>query len=369
MPVYIRGAYLGLLYSFVTYKPTLEPIMPATAIRIFQIDTHNDQVIPVDKDQYGKDFEDYLTGLIDIISEGSGRSFIFERDTTEIRTLIPKIISGEEFSVVSQIAAQRLLSCEKNTQQTIQKLGKEIQKGIVVQAIIQENNSFRYVICKADHSEFLKDGDYTKTKGLPTKKKVFKAFYANFDSTGTVDNVIVYDTNSIMSKYWWSDFLELTEVYTDKHNTITAFEAIDKGVLTKMKKDAPQDYIHLRNSMVRYFRAHDAFDMQDFLDNAIGDYEPYSGKLKVDTVKNSIKELSKTKKFDEQFNIVKEHVTARFLNKIQLTKQIDLHLKEDINDIDNVITAEEGKDGTKYVKIRSDSGYKYFNDLSKKSKK
>lgn len=68
-----------------------------------------------------------------------------------------------------------------------------------------------------------------------------------------VEEVIVYDTNSSMSKYWWGDFLELSEVYTNKHNTITAFDAIDKGVFTKMKKDFPQDYVYLRNSTVRYF--------------------------------------------------------------------------------------------------------------------
>lgn len=339
--------------------------MSGPSIRIFQIDTDNDKVIPVDQTQYGKDFKDYLTGLIEIISEGSGRSFVFERETTEIRALIPRILKKEDFSVISEIAARRLLSCEQTTQAQIKKLGKEIQKGIVVQAIIEKDNMRKYVICKADHSEFLKDGDYTKTKGLPTKKKVFKAFYAIFTEAGNVENVVVYDTNSVMSKYWWGDFLELTEVYTDKHNTITAFEAIDKGVFTKMKKDAPQDYIHLRNSAVRYFRANAGFDMQNFLDTAIGNYEPYSEKLKIEALKNSIKELPKTKKFDEQFSIVKEHVTARFLNKIPLTTQIDLYLKEDIINIENVITAEQDKDGAKYVKIRSDSGYKFFNDRKK----
>ena len=141
----------------------------------------------------------------------------------------------------------------------------------------------------------------------------------------------------------------MIEVYTDKHNTITAFDAIDKGVFTKMKKESPQDYLHLRNSAVRYFRAKEAFDMEDFLDNAIGDYHPFNPGLKIDTLKNTIRELPKTKKFDAKFSIIREEVKAKFLNKIPLTTQIDLHLKEDINNMENVITAELGKDGTKYV--------------------
>jgi hypothetical protein len=340
--------------------------MNLQSICIYQIDTENSQVVHIEKDNFGPDFDKYLNGLIQIITTGgSGRSFAFDRDTTEIRSLIPKIVAKEDFKTIAEVAAKRLLSCEMTTQKQIEKLKVEIQKGIVVQAVVEEAGTLYYVICKADHSEFLKDEDYILTKGLPIKKRVFKAFVANFQAPNVVDTVLVYDTNASMSKYWWKDFLELTEVYTDKHNTTTAFEAIDKGVFTKMKKDSPQDYVYLRNSAVRYFRAKETFDMQDFLDNAIGDYQPYSEKLSVQTLKKTIQELPKTKKFDEKFSIVREEIKAKFLNKISLTTQIELHLKEDIPNIENIITAEEDEDGTKFVKIRSDDGYRYFNDMKK----
>lgn len=335
--------------------------MAIAAIRIYQIDTHNSKVVPVDKDQYGVDFDNYLNGLIEIIAKGSGRNFVFDRETTEVRALIPRISAKEDFSMISEIAAQRLLSCEQTTQKNIEKLNVEIQKGIVVQAIIEDDSQFKYVICKADHTEFLKDDDYKLTKGLPIKKKVFKAFVCTFSSLNVIESVLVYDTNAKMSKYWWKDFLELVEVYTDKHNTTTAFDAIDKGVFTKMKKESPQDYVHLRNSVVRYFRAKEIFDMEDFLENAIGDYQPYNQKVNIEKLKDSIKELAQTKKFDERFSIIREEIKAKFLSKIPLTSQIDLHLKEDITNIDNVIKAVKGKDGIKYVQIQSESGYNYFN--------
>lgn len=343
--------------------------MPLKEITIHQIDIHNTRVVPVDKELYGHDLNNYLNGLIAIIAEGSGRSFAFERDTTEIRALIPKIIAQENFSGIAEIAAKRLLSTEQEAQKNIDKLKIEIQKGIVVQAIIENGSSHQYVICKADHSEFLRDEDYKLTKGLPIKKKVFKAFVVTFLPTNHIDSVIVYDTNATMSKYWWQGFLELTEVYTDKHNTVTAFNALDKEVFTKMKKKHPQDYMNLRNSMVRYFRANEAFDMEDFLTNAIGDYKPYDPELKITELKKTIKALPESKKFDEKFSILRKEVTAKFLNKVPLTPQIDLHIKEDIPNLEKIITTEIDAVGTKYVKIQSDTGYELFKLQEQKKKK
>lgn len=210
--------------------------MNLQSICIYQIDTVNTQVIHIEKENFGPDFDNYLNGLIQIITNGgSGRRFAFDRESTEIRALIPRIIANENFKTIAEVAAKRLLSCEITTQKQIEKLKVEIQKGIVVQAVVEEGESLYYVICKADHLEFLKDEDYILTKGLPIRKRVFKAFVANFQAPNIVDTVLVYDTNASMSKYWWKDFLELTEVYTDKHNTTTAFEAIDKGVFTNSK--------------------------------------------------------------------------------------------------------------------------------------
>jgi len=340
--------------------------MKLKELQIHQIDISTTKVVEINKKQFDSDFDSYLKGLLEIISKGSsGRLFEFQSETTEIRALIPSIIKSAPFNKVSLIAANRLLIKEQETQKKIEKLDVEIQKGILVQAVYQEDSNFKYVICKADHSEFLKDGDYKKTKGLPLKKKVFKAFIVTFSNKNLIEEVLVYDTNASMSKYWWGDFLELSEVYTDKHNTITAFDAIDKGVFTKMKKDFPQDYIYLRNSTVRYFRANKDFDMNSYISDAIGDYHPFNPSFKVQDLKDTIRELPRKKKFDEKFNIIREEIKAKFLNKISLTSQIDLHLKEDIENINSVITAEKGKDGTKYIKIKSDAGYNYFSDLTK----
>ncbi len=130
-----------------------------------------------------------------------------------------------------------------------------------------------------------------------------------------------------------------------------------------MKSEHPQDYTYLRNSTVRYFRSAERFEMQDFLDNAIGNYEPYDATLNVQDIKTRISELPTKARspFDKQFNIVREKVKARFLSKVKLTSEIDLLIKGDF--ALNTILAEVGQDGEKYVKIKSDDGYKYFRNF------
>src|SRR5699024_6052295 len=127
-------------------------------------------------------------------------------------------------------------------------------------------------------------------------------------SDNSIDGILVYDTNPSDTKYWWKELLELNMLFTDEDNTKKAFDAIDKAVFTKMKKDHHQDYTYLRNSTVRYFRSNDRFEIQDFLDNAIGEYEPYDSNLNIPDLKNKIRELpSKPRSpFDNQFNIIKD---------------------------------------------------------------
>lgn len=339
--------------------------MDITAIQIFKVDIHQQAVESIEQSIYGADFNTYLQGLVNLITTGrSGRNFKFDSDTTEVRGQITKIIAGEEFPAIAATIVNRLLKKEQEAQAKMLKLGVEIQKGIVVQALVTENSINKLVICKADHSDFLNEINFTISRGLPLKKKVFKAFVCSLNSDQTVTNVLVYDTNPNHSHYWWKDFLELTKVYSDEDNTENAFEAIDKGIFTKLKKKHPQDYLHLRNSTVRYFRANDNFDMQEYLDTATGNYTPFDSNLDVAEIKTQIRQLPSKPRtpFDEQFTIVKAKIRAKFLNTIPLTSQIDLHLKEDIPNLETIITAEKDADGTRYVKIKSEQGYQYFSN-------
>ncbi|MFT3885629.1 MAG: nucleoid-associated protein [Flavobacteriales bacterium] len=355
------------------------PIPPMTStasgieigtIQIFRMDLATSQMESISHTKFGDDFHQYLTGLISIITNGSsGRSFVFRSQTTEVRSQIPLLGSTEDFERASTTIANRLLKTEQETQDRMAHMKVEIQKGIVIQAMVNDNGMRRYVLCKADHNEFLDEKEFKKGKGLPIKKRVYKAFSCILTENVDVSDVMVFDTNPNLSKYWWNDFLELDKVHSDEDNTENAFEAIDKGVMNKLKKEHPQDYLPLRNSLVRYFRSKDSFDMNEFLDEAIGNYTPYDERLDIGALKNVIRSLPKKnpkKVFDEKFTIAKERVRARFLNTISLTPDIDLKLHRDIPDLENVVSAVQDSDGSKYVRIRSDQGYKYFHERAKK---
>jgi len=338
--------------------------MNISEIQIFKIDLDEVEVEVIDSSTYGNDLVDYLKELFSVVISGSsGRQFLFDRNTTEVRAQISKINHNGNFPEITKVIAERLLSVESEAQERMSKLSITIQKGILVQAKITEDGQDKFIICKADHNEFLNEINYQLSSGLPVKKKAFKAFVCNLHSDNTINGILVYDTNPKDTKYWWKELLELTMVYTDEDNTEKAFDAIDKAVFTKMKKNHPQDYTYLRNSTVKYFRSNDRFEMQDFLDTAIGNYKPYDEELKIADLKDKIRNLpSKSRTpFDNQFNIVKEKVKARFLSKVKLTPEIDLHIKGDF--ADNTIVAEEGSDGAKYVKVKSEEGFKYFKNL------
>lgn len=340
--------------------------MEINDIKIFKIDFQQMKAEPIKYAEYGIDFKNYLEGLIELIISGSsGRSFRFDRDTTEVRSQIAMILDNNDFSKISLTIANRLLAIENDIQQQINKLGKEIQKGIIVQALITQNNIKKFIICKADNSDFLNETNFEYTKGLPIKKKVFKGFVCSLENKNIVSDILVYDV--ALTQYWWKDFLELTEVHSDEFNTQNAFDSIEKGVLLKIKSKHPQDYMHLSNSNIRYFRSTNSFDMNDYIQNMFDGYEPFDEKLDMEVLKNGIRQLPKNSKlpFDEQFSIIKSQIKKRFIRDIQLTPEIELHFKQEIKNIETVVTAGEDKDGTKYVKIKSEQGYQYFNKLIK----
>ncbi len=335
--------------------------MEITNIQIFKIDLEEEEVKVLETASYGHELQDYLSELFNIVISGSkGRQFMFERNTTEVRSQIARINNHENFNDISYIIANRLLNSELEAQDKISRLGILIQKGIIIQALVLDNGQEKFIICKADHNEFLNEIDFNLARGLPVKKKAFKAFVCNINNSEDCNGILVYDTNPTDTKYWWKDFLELKMLYSDEDNTERAFNAIDKSVFTKIKKEHPQDYTYLRNSTVRYFRSNERFEMQDFIENAIGDYLPFDPKLNMNDLKAKIIELpaKQRSQFDNQFSIIKEKIKARFHNRVKLTNQIDLYIKEDFPE--NTIISEIGDDGLKYVKIKSEEGFKYF---------
>lgn len=314
------------------------------------------------------DLNNYVVDLLETIGRSRNkRSFTFESDTTEVYSQIISIIdsvnngNGQVESRFESIA-KRLLRTEMDTQDSIAHL-VELQRGVFLQALIKdENQELKVVLAKADQSQYLDEENLENREGLPLKKKIYKAFLGNLSSNNEISDISVYDSQSIISKYWWKDFLELSEVFTDEQNTKTAFKALEIGVFNPMKKKHKADYFNLRNATVKYFQTDTDFSLEYYLDEVIGDYDPIDPELDLDNFKEKVRSLpSGRNKFDERFRIKPKEIKARQLKlTVKLTNEIDLNINKSIPDQYNVIQAFENEHGEKFVAIKSEPGYAYF---------
>lgn len=329
---------------------------------LHHIDHSANEVNSIDITNQGDALNKYIHRLIDeISSSNSKRSFIFQRKTTEVRSNINDFLDNN-YNDGALNNAKRLLSVEQETQNKIAHLNKEIQRGSLFQAVIDDRSKSKVVISKADHSHYLDENDFQLHSGLPWKKRVFKAVLVTFDGSKRIESVFVFDTNSIMSKYWWQGYLELKEKHTDTHNTKTSLDVLDKKIFNPIKKNHPADHLILRNSAVGYFRNKEEFELSDFINNILTNYQPIDPNLSTERLIQKTNELPEKWNFDSRFTIKKEEINKRVVNKIQLTENIDLILKDHVPNIRDAIIAEKDAEGNKYIKIRTDAGYDRFTD-------
>lgn len=314
----------------------------------------------IDISDQGKALTKYIRRLIKEISTSSNRrSFVFQRDSTEVRTTINGFIQ-KDYSTGTKSNADRLLVVEQEAQQAISQLKVKIPQGSLFQAIIVENNLTKIIISKADHSEYLDEKDFLVHKGLPWKKRVFKAVLITLKGDKSIDSVFVFDTNSTMAKYWWQTFLELKDKHTNTHNTVTSLKMLDLKVFNPIKTKHPADHMILRNSAVGYFRTKEEFELKDFIDTIFTNYQPIDQKLSKEKMIAKTSELPERWNFDTRFKIKKDKINQRIVNKVVLTESIDLVIKDYLPHLSNDIVAEKDNEGNKYIKIRTDAGYDRF---------
>lgn len=323
------------------------------------IDHVNSQTTKIKTVNQSSQLNEYVSELVGIITRtNSKRSFTFKSSTAEVRIALDLMLS-QKFEEGSEINAKRLLHVEKSAQDRYAHI-TEIQKGILFQASLVYEKKKIIVVSKADHSDFLDENELELRRGLPLKKKLFKAMAVSFDTEGSVDTVFVIDTNRQIASYWWDSYLELGEKYTDSYNTDRALAILDRKIFNPIKKRFPSDHIILRNSTIGYFRNQTTFDIDHYVRSLLDSYQPVDTELKPREMEEKILELPEKGKFDRNFSVVKSEVRQRTVNKISLTDSIDLVLKDHIENLSGVIQAEEDKEGKKYIKIRTDEGYKWF---------
>lgn len=324
------------------------------------IDHHTETADNVEIANQSQELKQYVIRLMEEITKNnSHKKFDFRSDNTEVRNAINFFLNGKE-SEAAEINALRLLDVELKAQDKIKHLNRDIQKGSLFQAVFSTEEETLVIISKADHNKFLDEIDFSLKNGLPWEKRVFKAFLVRIDNQNTPTEIYVFDTTKKIARYWWDAYLELEETYTDKYNTETSMDILDKKIFNTLKVKHPADHTILRNATIGYFRSEDSFDLNHYLDSVFRNYISVSDDLPLDGLIQKIEELPARWKFDSQFEIQKDCITKRQVNKVHLTPKIELVLKDHIPNLSEIITTVKDAEGKKFIQIQSEEGYERF---------
>jgi 37-kD nucleoid-associated bacterial protein len=328
-------------------------------------DANEPESITIDASRQGA--VDYLNELVEsVLNNVNRRSYTFQQETVEVSAALLQYQDGQDedcYKGAAEVVAHRLHRTELTARELSANLKHEIPRGILIQAFIEDGGGKRLLIVKSDHDQFLDDLSLETRTGLPHKKKVFKAFLADVDTSGQITDLYVCDSSGTHSKYWWKTFLELEERRNDAHNSKTFWEVLDKEVLQPMRKKHRADYEIVRNAMILYVRSNTRFELSEFIDRTVGNYEPEDSSLSVPDLRETLRSLpnkNRNRLFDASFDIVRKEINARMKRTYRVQENIDLVLKDGLEHFrDDIQSFEEN--GVKYIKIKTDEeGYRAF---------
>ena len=332
-----------------------------------RIDIDNSSTELISIDHSSEDLQKYLNDLLrEIVDRQSNRKFSFKRDTLEFYISLEQAIKALEDEALTQKnfcsqLAQRLLEAEKASDERMARIRPgHVKRGSLLQFLFEEADTKYYLCVKVEHAAFIDEDDLIKRIGMPELNKSYKACLVTYNSDNTPGPILVYDTNSVISKYWWDDFLELKENWDDTYNTKRASDAVMRK-LNRYKDDHPEDYTRLRNAVIVSFRRDGAMDYNDFVDTVISSYQAESQEFQeeIPNIVEQLKKFPESKKFDTQFRLVPSAVGYR-RRKLNLSSEIEISYNDDIQEIDNKIWATRWDDGKEVVVIHSPEGYKRF---------
>lgn len=355
-PVKIKGTVVSLTTSHRIVSTVLH-----------QIDVENSVCnhVPISNDY--ADLETYLSDLLREINEKpQKRAFEFLRETTEFFTTLKSFHAEQDLANNKHATdiAKRLLDKEVDTDSRYGHLGSPekglVKKGSFLQFLYRSDNEISYLGVKIEHQSFIDENDFRKKIGLSIANKIYKACKVSFDASGMPHNVLVFDTNSKPSSYWWKEFLELKQVRDDGVNTKKACEAVIK-VVNEIKNDYPVDYTILRNASIAAFKQQGEMKFDEFLTNTFLHYEPENKQLasKLPALVAKLTELPEKKQFDSRFTLVPSEVSYK-QTKVKLSHEIALSYEEGIADLDQKIWAEQTESGKQLVVIHAPDAFHRF---------
>lgn len=306
-------------------------------------------------------FKDYVEELVTYVNDNNTvREFTTDSIMTEVIGCILDIKANTHDSAKVQmntkLIADRLLRKETEAQARIEHLDIHVQKGSLIQVLLQEeeNNKTTYLLAKVEHSGFVDDADFSFKSGFSKDKKtIWKTCIFDL-SIAEQQKIPAKVYSNTAAKYWWNDFLELVAVTNDERNTERAFKAVDVALNRMVKDMAPFDHTIIRNAFVSYFKNHEHLDYDQMVHDIMDDYVPTDlEQEKLYSLRDRLLELPDERHFDRQFTPIPSVIKARIKKVYDIYQGIKLQITDEIDNIEDVISAERTPDGNEYIKIKT----------------
>ncbi|RZI21165.1 hypothetical protein EUX53_17480 [Pseudomonas orientalis] len=324
---------------------------------IFEISLEKTQLSAPYKNPKKKEIQTYIKELAgSMLKNHKGQEHRFVSERCEMSTLSNKLITSN-FESASRQTAERLHRVERATQEKLQKI-TTLRKGSLLQSHIELYDETYILFFKIDHAGFL-DENFDWKVGLPEKQIAQKSAILKV-SDSIIEQIWVGDSNAKISEYWWRDFLELVPLSSPETNTKSAFVAIEKLLISTVKKVSNSDYWTLRNALVSYFRTNQNFQIQSLVDQAFTSYTPDSSEINMQKLIADISALPTKSRFDPQFEIAPNIIKAKIKKQINLADNLELRITGEIKNHDETFDTGEDADGRKFLKIYSEEGYNEF---------
>ena len=248
--------------------------------------------------------------------------------------------------------ALKLLDVEKAVQERIGQM-TDVQKGSIVQALLLDDDGYKYVIAKVEHSEWYDGETLEKNLGFPGEnKRVWKSAVIGLD---IANDAVIFSSIKIYvnhpAKYWSADFLEVQEAKTDAVNTKAVLHAVEK-VLKPVKESSLQDYYNLRNTVVHELQSEQTINYPDMVGRLLDNYEPASETVNVSEIKEKLLNAREKDGFDTQFHTDPKSIKGSGRIKIFISPSIDVLVKEGIPNWKDGFLVHEKTDGRTFLMIR-----------------
>lgn len=221
----------------------------------------------------------------------------------------------------------------------------------------------KFAVVKIDDSEFFDEIDLKLKTGLPvSKNRVQRSAVITFSDKNKIEKLTISGTRN--TSYWFQIFLCAKPILDSKSNTENVWKEVSGFISREIGDISKADATFFKNDLISYLNHRDTFKFSDIVE-MLETYKPKSEELnkKKASVVQKLRELPQKarKKFDTEFEILHEALSAKVKRTIILDDNFELRLNGEIKDLRNKIVA--GKENErKFLKIYSDRGYNQFTE-------